>query len=136
MRDVAQEAYETDRDQLTAEQGLGEATTDHGGILTQAAALLRDRPVAWDAATPRERNALARLVPRAREIRDDQGKAVIAQAAVAPFFVENVERATASDFLHANGPDRAGPSDEVLNGRKRRGSLESLLATAQLIGRG
>jgi hypothetical protein len=55
-------------------------------VLAQAAAFLRDLPAAWKAATPEQRNDLARLVFESVEVRDGQVIAVVVNPDFAPFF--------------------------------------------------
>ncbi len=97
-----------------------EGSTDRAGVLAQAAAFLRDLPAAWDAATPKERNARASLVFRAVEIKDDHVEAIIGQPDFAPFFFARAAQDGVVVTGKANGPDGSAPSTEVLNGRKRQ----------------
>ncbi len=119
--DLTREAYAAERDQLGTDLSTLTGTTDRANIMAQAAAFLRDLPAAWDAATPNERNALARLVFQSVEITDARVVAVVPQPDFTPFFVA---RAEADEMLvsNKNGPEESEPSSEVLNGRKRRDS--------------
>ncbi len=119
--DLTREAYAAERDQLESELGSLSGTLDRAKVLAQAAAFLRDLPAAWDAATPKERNALARLVFQSVEVTEDQVVAVVPQPDFAPFLVAQAE---ADGVLvgNNNGPEESEPSSEVLNGRKRRDS--------------
>jgi hypothetical protein len=84
--DLTREAYLAERDGLERQlAGLGGARTGRrccGGWR----AFLRDLPAAWAAATPEQRNALARTVFQAVEIRDDLVTAVVPQPEFAPLF--------------------------------------------------
>ena len=62
--------------------------TSQAEVLVQAATFLKDLPAAWEAATPEQRNALARLVFESIEIEDDRVIAVVPQPDFAPFFVK------------------------------------------------
>jgi hypothetical protein len=57
-----------------------------------AAALLRDLPAAWAAATPEQCNDVAKLNFQSIEVRDDRVVAVVPQADFAPFFVDRHHR--------------------------------------------
>ncbi len=119
--DMTREAYVAERDHLEAELGTLRGTTDRAAVLTQAAAMLRDLPAAWTAASPEQRNALARLAFQSVEIEDDRVVAVLPQPDFAPFFVAEAVAAGRLDE-NGNGPGGPGLSSEVLTGRKRRGS--------------
>ena len=84
--DLTREAYRADREALEAEQVTLRGTTDRAHLLAETAALLRDLPAAWGAATPDQRNALAKLVFQSVEIKDDRVAAVVPQPDFAPFF--------------------------------------------------
>ena len=119
--DMTQAAYIAERGHLETQLESFEGTIDRAAMLRQAAAYLRDLPAAWSAASPEQRNALARLVFRSVEITDRAVTAVVAEADFAPFFLQ--EAVMAGRFgEHENGPDDAGPSNEVRIGRKRRDS--------------
>ncbi len=78
---------------------------------------------------PGQRNALSRLVFASVELADDWVVAVVPQADFAPFFVVAAsEDGPVED--KANGAAGAAPSTEVLNGRKRRGSVPHPPASA------
>jgi len=120
--DLTREAYRAEREHLEAEVATLRGATDRAGVLVQAAALLRNLPAAWAAGTPKQRNALARLVFRSVEVVDDRVVAVVPQPDFAPFFVARAEdegRVADND----NGVGAAPLSNEVMNGRKRRGSV-------------
>ncbi len=84
--DLTREAYVAERDRLQAELSALRTTADGAGLITRAAALLRDLPAAWAAATPDQRNTLARLIFQQVEIEDDRVAAVVPQPDFAPFF--------------------------------------------------
>ncbi len=73
--------------------------------LTQAAGFLRDLPAAWDAATPEQRNDLARLIFESIEIKDDRVIAVVPQPDFAPFFVDRLRRENGGN---GNTPEGSG----------------------------
>ena len=127
---MTREAYHAERDHLEAEAATLRGATDRAGLLTQAAALLRDLPAAWAAAAPEQRNALGRLVFHSVEITDDRVVAVVPQADFAPFFLA---QAGADGVLGANGNGAGSPapSTEVMTGRKRRESLSRLHPSAR-----
>jgi hypothetical protein len=120
--DLTREAYRAERERLEAELGTLRSATNQAEVLVQAATLLKDLPAAWEAATSEQRKALARLVFESIEIEDDRIIAVVPQPDFAPFFLQ---RAMAEGLLEANsnGATFVAPSREVMNGRKRRGSL-------------
>ncbi len=128
--DLTREAYRAEREQLEAELARLRGTTDRAAVLATAAAFLRDLPAAWDAANPEQRNALARLVFISVEITDDRVVAVVPQPDFAPFFVALATDDAAPED-NANGPDDSGPSSEVMNGRKRRGSVSRVHSPAR-----
>jgi site-specific DNA recombinase len=119
--DLTREAYRGERQRLEKELGTLRAVTSQAEVLVQASTLLKDLPAAWEAATPEQRNGLARLVFESIEIEDDRVIAVVPQPDFAPFFVQ---RAMAEGLLEANsnGAIEMAPSSEVMNGRKRRDS--------------
>jgi hypothetical protein len=106
-------------------------TTSQAEVLAQAANFLKDLPAAWEAASSEQRNPLARLVFESIEIEDDRVTAVVPQPDFAPFFVK---RAVDEGLLEANtnGAPVVTPSSEVMNGRKRRGSVPRLLSASDL----
>ena len=85
--DLTREAYQSERDRLDGEFAGLRAPADMATVLTRAAAFLRDLPAAWNAATPEQRNDLARLVFQSVEIASDRVLAVVPQPDFAPFFV-------------------------------------------------
>jgi site-specific DNA recombinase len=119
--DLTREAYRAEREHLEAELATLRGATDRAGVLVQAAALLRDLPAAWEAGTPEQRNALARLVFQSVEIVDDRVVAVVPQPDFAPFFVARAEDEGLIED-NDNGAGAAPLSNEVMNGRKRRDS--------------
>jgi hypothetical protein len=84
--DLTREAYTAERDRIEAELAGLRGAGDRAAVLVQAAAFLRDLPAAWDAASPEQRNTLARLVFQAVEVLDDRVVAVTPTADFAPFF--------------------------------------------------
>ena len=120
--DLTREAYRAEREHLEADLAGLSGTKDRASVLAQAAAFLRDLARAWAAATPEQRNTLVRLVFQSVEIVDDRVVTVVPQPDFAPFFVA---QAAAEGMLDGNesGADHSAPSSEVMNGRKRRGSL-------------
>jgi DNA invertase Pin-like site-specific DNA recombinase len=126
--DLTREAYRAERERLEAELATLRVATSQAEVLVQAAAFLKDLPAAWEAATSEQRNALARLVFESIEIEDDRVLAVVPQPDFAPFFIK---RATDEGLLvegNENGATGVTPSSEVMNGRKRRGSIQRLLS--------
>ncbi len=123
--ELTKEAYAAERDQLESELGSVSGTLARSNVLAQAATFLHDLPAALDAATPKERNAFARLVFQAVEITDDRVVAVVPQPDFTPFFVAQAE-GNGVLMGNNNGPEESEPSSEVLNGRKRRGSDKPL----------
>src|SRR5262249_27251304 len=114
--DLTREAYVAQRDRIQTELAALRTTTDRAAILAQAAAFLRDLPAAWDAATPEQRNDLARLVFQSVEIADDRVVAVIPTADFAPFF--NLVEDNKTGRLVLSAPERqvsvlAGGSDGI-----------------------
>jgi DNA invertase Pin-like site-specific DNA recombinase len=122
--DLTREAYRSERERLEAELKTLQGATDRAVVMAQAAALLRDLPAAWTSASPEQRNALARLVFAEIEIKEDRVVAVVPQPDFAPFFLLQVGNSDDGDE-HADGAESSAPSSEVLNGRKRRGSIAS-----------
>jgi site-specific DNA recombinase len=120
--DLTREAYRAEREQLEAEHTTLRVATSQAEVLAQAATFLKDLPAAWEAASPAQRNALAVLVFEAIEIEDDRVTAVVPQPDFAPFFVK---RALDEGLIEENDNGATGvtPSSEVMNGRKRRGSV-------------
>jgi len=118
--DLTRDAYRVEREALEAERQMLEGTISGASILARTAALLRDLPAAWAAATPAERNELARLMFQRVEITDDRVTAVVPQVDFAPFFaLVETDTTTGQPLLAA--PDRlvstlAGGSD---GGRSR-----------------
>jgi site-specific DNA recombinase len=84
--DLTREAYLTERDQLEQQLARFQGTTDRVALLRRVSIYLQDVPAAWEAATPEQRNALARTVLQSVEIRDDRVTAVVPQPEFAPFF--------------------------------------------------
>ena len=84
--DMTREAYQAERDRLEARLAAAKGTGERAALLERAAAFLRDLPAAWQAATPEQRNALARVVFRSVELVDDRVAAVVPQPDFAPFF--------------------------------------------------
>jgi site-specific DNA recombinase len=125
--DLTREAYRAEREQLEAEHTTLRVATSQAEVLAQAATFLKDLPAAWEAASPAQRNALAVLVFEAIEIEDDRVTAVVPQPDFAPFFVK---RALDEGLIEENDNGATGvtPSSEVMNGRKRRGSVPRLLS--------
>jgi site-specific DNA recombinase len=119
--DLTRSAYASERDNLDAELTTLRGNTDRATMLTEAAALLRDLPAAWEAASPDQRNRLARLVFESVEVKDDQLVAVIAQPDFAPFFLAS--NGDLSQFkTNENDTEEPVSSSEVMTGRKRRDS--------------
>jgi DNA invertase Pin-like site-specific DNA recombinase len=120
--DITRDAYRAERERLEAELATLRVATSQAEVLVQAASFLKDLPAAWNAANPEQRNALARLVFESIEIEDDRVAAVVPQPDFAPFFVK---RAMDEGLLEDNDNGAAGvtPSSQVMNGRKRRGSV-------------
>ena len=79
------------------------------------------------AASPEQRNALARLVFESIEIEDDRVTAVVPQPEFAPFFVRRAQNEGLLED-NSNSATEVTPSSEVMNGRKRRGSVPRLLS--------
>ncbi len=122
--DLTREAYRTERERLEGDLATLRVATSQANVLVQAAALLKDLPAAWGAASSEQRNALARLVFESIEIEHDRVRAVVPQPDFAPFFVKRaIEGGLLED--NNNGAAEATPSSEVMNGRKRRGSMSS-----------
>jgi hypothetical protein len=86
--DLTREAYTDERDRLQAELATLQGAVDASGLLTQAAAFLRDLPSMWKEATAEQRNAMAALVFESVEIKDDRVVAVVVNPQFAPFFVQ------------------------------------------------
>ncbi|MDP9367236.1 MAG: zinc ribbon domain-containing protein, partial [Chloroflexota bacterium] len=84
--DLTEAAYLADRQHLRAELASLTTTTDWTAVLEQAANFLRNLPAAWEAASPEQRNALARIVLQSVEILDGQVVAIVPQPDFAPFF--------------------------------------------------
>lgn len=99
-----------------------EGASDHATVLMQAAAFLRDLPVAWGAAASERRLALAHLVFSTVEMQDDQVAGFVVQPEVAPFVVAR-EEVGARRNGHDNATAWSVPANEVLKGRKRWGSV-------------
>ncbi len=97
------------------------AGPDEQPCRSETCGLLRDLPAAWGAETPQKRNRLARLVFQAVEVADARVMAVVPQPDFAPFFVREAIAAGRLDE-YQNDPEHLGSSNEVLTGRKRRGS--------------
>jgi hypothetical protein len=120
--DLTRETYRAEREQLEAELARLRVTTGQAEVLVQAAAFLKDLPGVWQNATPEQRNALAQRVVASIEIADDRVVAVVPQPDFAPFFVRRaIKEGLLSD--NDNSAAEATLSTEVMNGRKRRGSL-------------
>lgn len=120
--DLTEEAYLAERRRVRADLASLEGATDWTTVLAQAAAFLRDLPAAWEAATPDQRNALARTVFQSVEITDGRVAAVVPQPEFAPFFnLAGVERPSAGNDERQPSPaapDRqastlAGGSDGI-----------------------
>ncbi|HEY7154578.1 MAG TPA: recombinase family protein [Gemmataceae bacterium] len=103
--DLTREAYQAERARLQQELAGLRGADDWATALEQAAAFLRDLPAAWNAATPEQRNDLARLVFQEIEVRDDRVVAVVPQPDFAPFFLERLRKEGGGD---GNTPDRSG----------------------------
>jgi DNA invertase Pin-like site-specific DNA recombinase len=84
--DLTREAYLTERNQLEQHLARLQTTTDRVALLRRVSTFLQDLPAAWAAATPEQRNALARTVLQSVEIRDDRVVAIVPQPEFAPFF--------------------------------------------------
>ena len=84
--DLTKEAYVAERDWLHRDLATVRTTTDRASLITRAAAFLRDPPTAWAAASPDQRNVLARLLFQEVEIEHDRVLAVVPQPDFAPFF--------------------------------------------------
>jgi DNA invertase Pin-like site-specific DNA recombinase len=103
--DLTREAYLVERERLQDRlHGLRD-TSEWATALAQAAGFLRDLPAAWEAATPEQRNDLARLIFQSIEVRDDRIVAVVPQFDFAPFFVDRDQR---ENGRNGNTPGRAG----------------------------
>ncbi len=111
--DLTREAFQAERDRLQAELGTLRGTDQRADLVAQAATFLRDLPAAWAAASPEQRNRLARLVFRAVEVRDDRLVAVTAKPDFAPFFLLNADGADGADAHERRRPssDGSGGSD-------------------------
>lgn len=62
------------------------SATDQGAVLAETAGFPADLPAAWAAATPDERNRIARLLFERVELKDDQVAGLTVQPEFAPFF--------------------------------------------------
>jgi hypothetical protein len=85
--DLTREAYDADRDRLHADLSTVREANDSMSLITRAAAFLRDLTSDWAAATPDQRNALARLNFKKVEVEDDRVAAVVPKPDFAPIFV-------------------------------------------------
>jgi hypothetical protein len=85
--DRTRDAYQGERDHLTAKLSTLRSTGTQSELLAKTAALLRDLPATWDAANDGQRQALARLVFASVEIKDDRLVAVVSQPGFAPYFL-------------------------------------------------
>jgi DNA invertase Pin-like site-specific DNA recombinase len=103
--DLTREAYLAERDRLQHRLTGLRGTTELSTALTQAASFLRDLPGAWAAASPEQRNELARLIFASIEIRDDRVVAVVPQPDFAPFFVDRLRRENGG---YGNTPEGSG----------------------------
>ena len=101
--DLTSEAYQAERDQLQRELAGLRTANEQAGLIGRAAAFLRDLPAAWDAATPEQRNQLARLIFASVEVRDDRVVAIEPQPDFAPFFVAATERNNAGGAVPPTG---------------------------------
>ena len=107
MGDMTREAYRGERERLEAELKGLQGATDRAGVLAQAAAFLRDLPAAWRAASPDQRNVLARTVFSFVEIADDRVVAVAPRTDFAPFF--NLAEVRMAEAGNDEGQPTAAP---------------------------
>jgi hypothetical protein len=120
--DLIREAHGAERDRLKAELGTLRAATRQVELLVQAATLLKDLPVASEAATSAQCSALTTLAFASMAITDDRVAAVVPQPSFGPFF-QKPEVDEGLLEANSNGATWMTPSSEVMNGRKRRGSV-------------
>ena len=86
LGDIAKADYLERRERIQRElEGL-KTEDELGAALERAAAFLADLPAAWEAASPEQRNALARLLFEEVRIKDEWVAAVKPQLTFAPFF--------------------------------------------------
>jgi hypothetical protein len=84
--DMTREAYQSERDALQCELASLKRSGDLSDLLRRMAVLLRDFPTLWAAATPDQRNALARVIFESIEITDDRVTAVTVHPDFAAYF--------------------------------------------------
>lgn len=84
--DLDREAYQRERDALTAELMALPSAADQAAVLTETAGFLANLPTAWETATPEERNRIARLLFQQVALKDDRVATLTVQPDFAPFF--------------------------------------------------
>ncbi len=107
--DLDRDAYQRERDELTGELATLKGASDQATVLAETAAFLADLPAAWQAATPEERNKLARELFGEVAVDNRTAVAVAPRPDLVPFF-----EAVACQ-----------PSDDLTYGRKRRGRFST-----------
>jgi hypothetical protein len=116
-RPPPRDAYLAETAHLGAELAALRGTQDRSALFAQAAAFMRNLPVAWKAANAEQRHAQARLAFQSVEIGDDRVTTVIPQPDFAPFFAladeENDNGQTDQADPHRQGSTLTGGSDGI-----------------------
>ena len=86
MGDLTRDAYLAERDRLQDRPTGLRGATEWARAMTRAAGFRRDLPAALAAATPEQRNVLARLFFQSIEVTDNRVAAVVPQPDFTPFF--------------------------------------------------